>query len=167
MKAEAINIKDYGSQNPDEESTFIRRVVAPPKRAQQSRRNAKRLAAVGASAALLAVGAVCTYVSLPGQSAVQTVTTQSLESNVAQDVPDDDEVDIFVPAFSDYDIDGNGIVTNDEYVSRLGFNRDEALKRLAASPLSEDEKKVIASKLDKNLQTEVKCAKTYAKGVRD
>lgn len=160
---------NYGSQNNDEESAFIRRVVAPPKRNDSSRRKQKRMVAIGGAVALLAAGAAVAYVAMPNDSAAHSVSTETLEAETASAfvIPEDDEEDtsevaFYIPKFSDYDADGDDMISSDEYSARLAMNRDDAISRVNESDLSEKEKQYLISRLQKNFETEVNCVTRLA-----
>lgn len=160
---------NYGSQNNEEESAFIRRVVAPPKRNDSSRRKQKRMVAVGGAVALLAAGAAVAYVAMPDDNAAHSVSTETLEAETASAfvIPDDDEEDtsevaFYIPKFSDYDADGDDMISSGEYSARLAMNRDDAISRVNESDLSEEEKQYLISRLKKNFETEVDCVTRLA-----
>jgi hypothetical protein len=149
---------EYGSQNQEEESAFIRRVVAPPKR--DAKRSQKRAAAVGASLALFAAGAVCTYVALPSEQNVSTQTLNAENGNFVIPVEEEEEgetVEHFLPAFIEYDTNEDGVISTQEYINRLITLRDEALGRVAESDLSPADKKSLSHRLIKNVETETGC----------
>ncbi|DAZ99091.1 TPA: hypothetical protein N0F65_008396, partial [Lagenidium giganteum] len=160
----------YGSQNQEEESAFIRRVAAPT---DESRRKQKRMAAVGASVVLLAAGAVCTYAALPQEKAAQTPTTNlqakaqyllSPEELSQDDNSGSGDADSgFVPDFGTYDANGDGSISNAEYIARLAANRDDALDRVARSSLSDEKKALYSDRLRHNFETQVGCVTKLAK----
>jgi hypothetical protein len=164
---------NYGSRNTEEESAFIRRVVAPPKRNDNSRRKQKRMAAVGGAVALFAAGAVCTYVAMPEENLVQSVSTEMLDANTGAEsafvVPDEAtesaEGATYVPKFLDYDTNDDGVISNDEYQARLEKNRDEAMASVQASNLSDEDKEVYAAHLVKNYEKELACVTRLANKV--
>lgn len=181
---------NYGSRNLEEESEFIRRVVAPPKRNDGARRKQKRLAAVGGAVALLAAGATVTYVAMSSDGAApHAVATETLAADTAAKfvIPDEDEeaeaqiaiaaqeaaatgsVDVSAskPKFSDYDLDGDGVLSNQDFQSQLGMKREDAIIRVAMTEgLSEAEKAAQIAAINKNSDTELKCVMNLAKNVR-
>lgn len=169
---------NYGSRNTEEESEFIRRVVAPPKRNDSSRRKQKRMVAVGGAVALIAATATVAYVAMPGDSAARAVSTETLEANVAEAfvIPDEDEAEdaaiiaagaAKVPQFADYDIDGNGSLTYDDFRARLEMNRDNAIARVMDTEyLSASEKSDLIAQIKTNYDTSYKCVVGLAEAVR-
>lgn len=184
---------NYGSRNTEEESEFIRRVVAPPKRNGGARRKQKRMAAVGGAVALLAVGATVAYVAMPNDAShavsTETLATESVAEFV---IPDEDEAaeeaatiaiaesisagtadsgvaesGSKLPRFSDYDLDSDGVLSHQDFQTRLGMNRDDAIARVSATDyLSAEEKDVMIATIKKNYDTEFRCVVDLAENVR-
>ncbi|KAJ0393001.1 hypothetical protein P43SY_003015 [Pythium insidiosum] len=160
----------YGSQNEDEENAFIRRVVAPPKRNERTnkRRQKRVAAAIGASVVLVAAGAVATYVSLSGDSVPTLTTTPQILESATKDgfiIPDEEEDNgpgMDLPPFSEYDTNGDGILTQDEYVARLAELRDGALAKVERAHIPSDEKDFISGRLHRNFDSEAGCVMRLA-----
>ncbi|GLE03980.1 hypothetical protein PINS_up012891 [Pythium insidiosum] len=165
----------YGSQNEEEENAFIRRVVAPPKRNERTnkRRQKRVAAAIGASVVLVAAGAVATYVSLSGDNVpALTTTSQTLEATskaafVIPDEEDNNDADMDLPPFTEYDANGDGILTQDEYVARLAELRNDALEKVAKARIAPSEKDFISGRLHRNFDKEAGCVRRLAARVRD
>ncbi|TMW67389.1 hypothetical protein Poli38472_011009 [Pythium oligandrum] len=146
------------SQNLEEGEGLIRRAPV----AHESKIKSKRALAVGASIALLAAGAACAYVAIPsGSDVVTVVPTEKLEADTfvmpTEDTDDDDSLRVDIPPFSDYDRNGDSVISNDEYLFRMGELRDNALRLVETSMLPLEKKNLYTTRLKKNYLTESAC----------
>lgn len=134
------------------------------------RQHFKRFAAVGTFLALACVGATGAYLVIPKHHQSRSIRLINTEASGQRQetfiAPDDIYIDSqdgsgsdddSTPAFSLYDANGDGIISNKEYLIRLQLRIGDALSKLHASSLAQNEKDSISKELGKKYQKETGC----------
>ncbi|KAL4164392.1 hypothetical protein KRP22_004258 [Phytophthora ramorum] len=149
---------DYGSQN--EETSFIRRVVAPD-RPNPKRRQTKRLAAAGAALVLIGASAGVGYAALRAGQLDATATPAKQQMAASLEVPDFVESmgDPYYPSFEVLDRNGDGIVSYPEYMSDLDEVWAKNKEDIANSDLPEVVKDDLYDQLNEKIASDTTCVK--------
>ncbi|KAL4141087.1 hypothetical protein PRNP1_014209 [Phytophthora ramorum] len=149
---------DYGSQN--EETSFIRRVVAPD-RPNPKRRQTKRLAAAGAALVLIGASAGVGYATLRAGQLDATATPAKQQMAASLEVPDFVESmgDPYYPSFEVLDRNGDGIVSYPEYMSDLDEVWAKNKEDIANSDLPEVVKDDLYDQLNEKIASDTTCVK--------
>lgn len=162
----------YGKRKKQEEETLVSHEEPVGTANEAVKSSSSRKIVAGALAVLLGVGAACAYVTFPSESTIASVPVEAMESHAAYTIPSDDADSGssgsggYIPAFSDFDTNNDGIVSTVEYTAHLAKLRDDALARVAASDLPQAKKDYISDRLNKNFVKESTCATNLAKRVR-
>lgn len=153
----------YGSEN--EETSFIRRVAAPDRRAG-NRRHKKRVAIAAATVGLVAASGVVGYASLQrGSTSESAATVSETEQLEAQNdstltVPSfvSELDDAYYPQFSQLDANKNGLVSQTEYLVYLNERFDEESAKVTSSDLPDEIKTSLLSQLEAKYDRDSQCA---------
>ncbi|GLE08588.1 hypothetical protein PINS_up019873 [Pythium insidiosum] len=139
-----------------------------PAKTRRDGSSTKRQLAKGASIALLIAGlGAVAYSGWSSTSAVAPATS-SLEATVPAQfvIPESEDVDdsdaTYVPPFELLDTNGDGVISNEEYLRYLAGLRDEAIQRVMASRLPTATKTRYVSRLRSNYDKEAGCVTRLA-----
>lgn len=165
----------YGKRKKDEEEALVSHETPAGATKDAVKNSSSRKFAAGALAVLLGVGTAFAYVAFPSESTISSAPVIAMESQGAYSIPsyDDDSGSSdsssigYIETFSDFDTNGDGVVSTVEYTAHMVKLRDDALARVAASSLPQIQKDFISDRLNKNFIEESTCITNMAKRVRD
>uniref|UniRef100_H3HC22 Uncharacterized protein n=1 Tax=Phytophthora ramorum TaxID=164328 RepID=H3HC22_PHYRM len=148
------------ASHPNEEASFIRRVVAPD-RPNPKRRQTKRLAAAGAALVLIGASAGVGYATLRAGQLDATATPAKQQMAASLEVPDFVESmgDPYYPSFEVLDRNGDGIVSYPEYMSDLDEVWAKNKEDIANSDLPEVVKDDLYDQLNEKIASDTTCVK--------
>ncbi|TMW55489.1 hypothetical protein Poli38472_010371 [Pythium oligandrum] len=140
----------YGSDNVDEETALVRRIVAPPR---PTARGSNKRVWIGTSVALLSAGAAFVALSSSSQDAFHSVASPASQSLLQTAIQASDEDS----AFQLLDTNSDGLVTEEEFLIRLQARRDTVLGELAGSKLDAALVASITEEVNETYEKEAKC----------
>ncbi|RLN51665.1 hypothetical protein BBJ29_009426 [Phytophthora kernoviae] len=149
-------------REPDEETAFVKKKIEAPRRHQnRMRAKKKRLAVASVSVVtLLALAGMCTFLALPSESPNEMKTAVS--EAMAADPMNSSQEEGFMPSFDDYDEDGDGKVSLEEYLDCLATNWDAALENVETSSLDDAERAQVEQYLNEDFANHSGCVARFA-----